>query len=96
MASRCDVARVLDPVALQRAEVVAIAELEEQVLQDRPVAVARGRAELALEPAAQVGLDAVVVEQRVVDVDQEHDPVRCAHDGCSFQRLTTGSERSCS
>jgi hypothetical protein len=66
-----DVERVLDAVALQRAEVVAVAELRHQVLEDRPVAVARAGAVFPLEVAPDVVLDEVVVEQRVVDVDEE-------------------------
>ena len=67
------VLRVLDPIALQGAEVVAVAQIGEELLEDRPVAVAAGRPELAFEMASEIGLDAVVVEQRVVDIDQEDD-----------------------
>ena len=67
------VARVLDAVALQRAEVVGVAELGAQRFEDRPVALLALGADLAREVALQVGGDAVVVEQRVVDVEQEHD-----------------------
>jgi hypothetical protein len=58
-------------VALQRAEVVGITELVARRVEDRPVAVGTGRAELALEMQAQLGDDSVVVEQRVVEVEQE-------------------------
>ena len=66
-----DVLRMLDPIALQGPEVVAVAQLVEQLLEDRPVAIAAGRAEFAFEMTLQIGLDAVVVEQCVVDVDKE-------------------------
>jgi hypothetical protein len=71
-AARLDVGAV----ALQRAEVVGIAELAAQALELDPVAVGARRTELAHQVLAQVGDDAVVVEQRVVDVEQEDDVVR--------------------
>jgi hypothetical protein len=37
--------------------------------------------DLALEVALEVGRDAIVVEQRVVDVDEEHDGALCGHLG---------------
>ena len=64
-----DVLRVLDPIALQGAEVVAIAEFREQLLEDSPVAVAADGPEFAFEMTPEIGLDAVIVEQRVVDID---------------------------
>src|SRR5215472_10547519 len=71
-----DVPRVFDPVALQRAEIVAIAQFVEQLLEDCPISVAAGSPELALEVAPQIGLDVVVVDQCVVDVDEEYGGVR--------------------
>ena len=62
---------MLDPVALQRAEVVTVTELVHEALEDRPVPVAACRPELALEMALDIGLDVVVVEQGVVDIDEE-------------------------
>src|SRR5262249_25346859 len=67
------VLRVLGPVALERAEIVAISELDEERFEDRPVAVTRSGAELALEVALEVVLNAIVVQQRVVHVDEEDD-----------------------
>ena len=67
------VARVLDPVALQRAEVVGVAELLAQLLEDLPVALLPLVADLALEVAPHVGDDVVVVDQRVVDVEERDD-----------------------
>src|SRR5438128_1628187 len=74
---------VLGPVALQRAEIVAIPELDEQRLEDRPVPVTRRGAELTLEMALEVVLNAIVVQQRVVDVDQENDGSR-GHDATAI------------
>jgi hypothetical protein len=62
---------LLDPIALQGSEIVAVAEIGEERLKDRPVAVAADGPELAFEMAAQIGLDAVVVERCVIDIDQE-------------------------
>ncbi len=61
--------RVLDPVALQGAEIIAVAQLSEELFENRPVPVAGGRAELTFKMALEVILDTVVVEQCVIDVD---------------------------
>src|ERR1700730_13757279 len=74
-----DVLRVLDPIALQGAEIVPVAQIAEQLLEDRPIAVATRRSELAFEMALEIGLDAIVVEQGVVDIDKEDGLVRRNH-----------------
>src|SRR4029077_11917248 len=61
--------RVLDAVALQGAEIIAVAQLIEELFENRPVPVAAGRPELTLKVALEVILNAIVVQQRVVDVD---------------------------
>ena len=66
---------MLDAKALQGSEIVAVAELREQILQDSPIAIAGGASVGALEMVLQILLYAVVVEQRVVDVDQEDDRI---------------------
>src|SRR5262249_43329772 len=63
----------------QRAEVIGIAELAPQLLKDFPVPVARHRAVGLLEMLAQMSLHAIVVDQRVVDVEQENDVGRFVH-----------------
>ena len=60
---------MLDPVALQGAEIIAIAQISEELFENRPVPVAAGRPELTFKMALEVILDTVVVEQCVVDVD---------------------------
>src|SRR5579863_8224194 len=70
-----DLARVLIPIPLQRAEVVAISELGEKVIEDLPVAFTSGAAIRMFEMIFQIPLDSVVIQQRVVDVDQENDRV---------------------
>src|SRR5262249_6709780 len=71
--------RVLEPIAFQRAEIVCVADLASQLLEDRPVPIARGRAICPREMVAQVGLHAIIVEERVVHVEQEDDCRRRAH-----------------
>ena len=75
------IARVLDPVALQRAQVVGVAELGAQRLEDRPVALLQHGPDRAREVTLEIGGDPIVVEQRVVDVEQEHDPISIRHVG---------------
>ena len=60
-------------ITLEGPEIVAIAELDEQILQDPPIALAGGEAKGAFEMVLQILLDRVVVDQRVVDVDEEDD-----------------------
>ena len=66
---------MLDPVALQGAEVIAVAKFGEQFLKDRPVALAAARLRITVEVALEVVLDAVVVEQGVIDIDQKNNSV---------------------
>jgi hypothetical protein len=61
--------RVLDPVALQGAEIIAVPQVSEELFENRPVPVAAGRPELTFKVALEVILNAVVVEQRIVHVD---------------------------
>src|SRR4030095_782653 len=68
-----NILRMLDPVALQGAEVIAIAQIGKQLFEDRPVALAGGNSELTVEVALDVVLDAVVVDQRIVYVDEKND-----------------------
>jgi hypothetical protein len=68
-----DILRMLDPVALEGTEIVAIAQLGEQLLEDCPVSLAARNSELTVEVALDIVLDTVVVEQRVVHIDQEND-----------------------
>ena len=50
-----------------------LAELVAKLGIDRPVAFALGAAERLLEPRAEVGGEAVIVEQGVVDIEQKDD-----------------------
>jgi hypothetical protein len=53
---------VLDAKALQSAEIITVAEISEELFEDRPVTVAAGSAEFMFKVALQVVLDMVVVE----------------------------------
>ncbi|MBN8904693.1 MAG: HAD-IC family P-type ATPase, partial [Rhodospirillales bacterium] len=68
----------LDAVAFQRAEIVGVAEFAAELLENGGVAVGRGLAEMVGEVGAQLALHAVVVDQRVVHVEQEDDLVHRA------------------
>jgi hypothetical protein len=65
---------VLHPVALECPEVVGVAQLGTERLEDRPVPLLTIRSDFVGEVALEIGRDSVVVEQRVVDVEQEHNP----------------------
>ena len=67
------VARAGVAIPLQGAEVVGIPELGAYLLEVLPVLAAAVLADLRVEMGTQIGGDAVVVEQRVVDVEQEDD-----------------------
>src|SRR5207245_10631527 len=71
------------PVALECAEIIAIPELDEQRLEEPPVPLTTRGAELTLEMALEVGLNAIVVQQRVVHIDQEDDRSR-GHDATAI------------
>src|SRR5262249_15007568 len=71
--------RVLHAVALQGAEVVGVAQLGPQLLEQGPVALLPLGPEGGGQVGAQVGGHPVVVQQGVVDVEQEDDGVTRAH-----------------
>src|SRR5215831_12823238 len=73
------IARVLRPVALESSDIVAIAQLREQILKDPPITLAGGDAKGALEMVLEVLLYRVVVEQRVVDIDEEDERIGGPH-----------------
>src|SRR6516162_3333385 len=85
--------QVFEPVAFQRPEVVGVSELAPELLEDFPIPIARGCPVGLLEVLAQMGLHAIIVDKRVVDVEQEDDFGRFAHripqptfDGVGFPR----------
>jgi hypothetical protein len=64
-------ARVREAKALERSQVVGVAELRAQLFEELPVALLALLAERGREVRAKVGRDRVVVEQRVVDVEEK-------------------------
>src|SRR5271166_1068821 len=70
--------RDLAAVALERAEIVGVAQGGEPLLEDRPIPVARRCAVSLGQMRLEVVLDAIVVDQRVVHVEQEDDVVHDA------------------
>jgi hypothetical protein len=69
----------MEAVALQGAEIVRIAELGAQLLEDSPVAVSAIGAKLTREMLAEILLHAIVVEQRVIAIEKKDDLFRLAH-----------------
>src|SRR5271166_6311379 len=67
------VVRIFNAVTLQCAEIVRIAELDPQLLEDGPVALLALFADLAREMMPEVVGDAIVVKQRIVHVEEKHD-----------------------
>jgi len=70
---------MLDPISLQRAQVVRVAQLGPQLFEDSPVSLLPLASDLALEVALEIGRDVIVVDERVVHVDQEDDRMSRGH-----------------
>ena len=83
-----DVRWVFDPITLQSAEIVAISELCKQLFEDHPVTIAARSAEHPFEMKLEVGLDPVVVQQCIIDIDQENDRVWNGHAESPFKDET--------
>src|SRR5579864_1257839 len=65
------IARVFQTVTLQRAQIIGIAKLGAYFFKEIPIMLLAIRADLLFKMALEVGGNAVVVEQRVVDVKEE-------------------------
>ena len=65
------IVRLFEPQALERAEIVGVANRAPLLLEDLPVARARAIAMRGLQPFSKVVLNPVVVEERIVDVEQK-------------------------
>jgi hypothetical protein len=59
---------MLDPITLQSAEVIAIAQLFKEDLKDLPVTVPTSCAKLAFEMLSEVVLNTVVFKQGIVHI----------------------------
>jgi len=66
------IAGPLDAITLQRAQIVRVSELGAQLLENFPIAPCAGFAHFIREVAFQIFRHAIIVEQRVVDVEKEH------------------------
>src|SRR5262249_15025105 len=82
------ITRMADARVLERAQVVGVAELRAELLEDLEVLLRAFRADLLHEVAPQVERHPIVVEQGVVDVEEDDDraPGRTvrAHGRASF------------
>src|SRR5215472_5719621 len=74
------VAGILNSILLQSAQIVGVAELRPQLLEDVPIALLPLWSDLLLQVPLKVGGDAVVVEERVVHVEQEDQAVVGRHE----------------
>ena len=76
------ISRINSSIALQRSEIIGIAEFSPQFLEDGPIALLPFMSNLTFQLAFQISRHAIVIEQRVVHVEQKHDGVRfCGHRG---------------
>src|SRR4029077_598323 len=64
-----NVRRMLNPITLQSAEVIAIAQFFKEGLEDLPLTVPTSCAKLAFKMLLEVVLNVVVVEQCIVHID---------------------------
>ena len=69
-------ARMFGPIPLQSAEVIRIAQFGPQLLENPPIFLRSLRADFAGEVALQICCHSVVIQQRVVYVEQEDDASR--------------------
>jgi hypothetical protein len=88
--------RIFTSVALERAQVVGIAEFSAKLLEEDPVFLSAIRANFAFEMTLEIDNDPIVVEQRIVDIKQENDFARGwilvrlrRHSGCMVPLLPT-------
>ena len=93
------IARVFDPVALQRAQIVGIAQLGSQLFEYGPIALLPLMADLQLQVTFQIRRHPIVVEQGVIDIKQKDDVVHevpmSAGSPASSQRFPLRVCRSC-
>src|SRR2546422_8244415 len=71
---------MLHPIALQGTEIVCVTQLGPQFLEDGPVPLLRLAPDLALEVSLEVRGDVIVVEQRVVDIEQKGNRASFRHE----------------
>jgi hypothetical protein len=61
-----------EAIALEGSKVVGVTEFGAELLEDLPIAVGRAGADFVLEMALEIGGDAIVVDKRVIDVEEEY------------------------
>src|ERR1700759_5785842 len=66
------IVQVLLPIAFERPKIICVAQLAAKLLEDLQVACAGVATKLALNVPEQVALKAVIVEQRVVHIEEKH------------------------
>jgi hypothetical protein len=67
------IARVFEAVALERSQVIGVAQLPAQILEQGPIALLPLGADLLVQEPLEVAGNPVVVEERVVDVEKKDD-----------------------
>ena len=85
-----EIVRVFEPQALQRAEIVHIAQFVPQLVHDLPITRANTIAMRGSQPFPEVIPKSVVVEERIVDVEQKDGVSGCIH---SVSPLANGPSR---
>ena len=88
--------RVLEPVLLQRAEVIGVPNLLTAGLEQTPVALALLEAKFLLEVRAQVANNLIVVQECVVHIEEKDDPLVIGlwRDGWCGHRITFMPDRT--
>src|ERR1700757_412189 len=70
---------MLHAITLEGADIVAKSQLGKKTLENIPIALARLDAEPLVEMVSQILLDPIVVQQRVVDIDEENNRRKQCH-----------------
>jgi hypothetical protein len=73
------IVRVFQPILLQGTEVIRVPDLRTELVENVPVPLLPFWADLPLEMAHHVADDPIVIEQRVIDVEQKNDGARRGH-----------------
>src|SRR5215813_6798678 len=71
--------QVLEPVALQRSQIIDVSQFAAQLLKNYPVSVASDDPVRLFQVLFKMSLHAIVVDERVVNVEQEDDVRHFAH-----------------
>src|SRR5580704_9411895 len=64
---------LVQPEPLQSSKIIDVSQLASQLFKDCPISVARLRPKLAGQMLSQIRLHRIVVEQRIINVEQEDD-----------------------